>query len=165
MKRSQLEHIIRSAGVISLSSDIIIIGSQAILGEYPNAPAELLMSMEADVIVPGNKDAWNLIDGVLGEESAFHETHGYYADGVEEATAILPTQWKDRLVKIDNPNTNGITGLCLETHDLASAKLYAGREKDISFVTLLATHKLVTEKTLLNRINATKIEQALKDIV
>ena len=164
MKRDQLEHIIRSAGVISLSDNIIIIGSQAILGEHPDAPRELLMSMEADVIVPGNKDAWNLIDGVLGEESAFHETHGYYADGVEEATAILPDNWKARLVKIDNPNTNGITGLCLEAHDLASSKLYAGREKDISFVTLMITHKLIYQTALLNRIGDTEIEQTLKKI-
>jgi len=39
--RAQLEHIIRAAGTIADDSDVVVIGSQAILGEFPNAPAEL----------------------------------------------------------------------------------------------------------------------------
>ncbi len=164
MNRLQLEHIIRSAGIIALSENVIIIGSQAILGEHPDAPSELLMSMEADVIIPKNQEAWNLIDGVLGEESAFHETHGYYADGVDETTAILSSNWKKRLVKVYNQNTNGIIGLCLESHDIASSKLYAGREKDIEFVSLMVSYNLIDKDNLLNRIENTYIDGTIKEI-
>ena len=38
MKRSQLEHIIRAAGAIVNLRDIVVIGSQAVLGQFPNAP-------------------------------------------------------------------------------------------------------------------------------
>jgi hypothetical protein len=36
--REQLEHIIRAAGSITSEDRIVIIGSQAILGAYPNTP-------------------------------------------------------------------------------------------------------------------------------
>ena len=48
MKRSDLEHIIRAAGSIADCERLIVIGSQAILGSFPQAPAELTMSEEAD---------------------------------------------------------------------------------------------------------------------
>jgi RNase P protein component len=47
--RKQLEHIIRAAAGNADTNDIVVIGSQAILGTYPEAPDELLESMEADV--------------------------------------------------------------------------------------------------------------------
>lgn len=43
MQRSELEHIIRASGEIADDDEIIIIGSQAILGEFPDAPVRLLM--------------------------------------------------------------------------------------------------------------------------
>ena len=49
MTRADLEHIIRAAGTIADVDDIVVIGSQAVLGEFPAAPAELLVSNEADV--------------------------------------------------------------------------------------------------------------------
>ncbi len=47
MNREQLEHVIRAAGAVCGDSEVVIIGSQAILGQYPHAPIELLISMEA----------------------------------------------------------------------------------------------------------------------
>ena len=53
MTRQDLEHIIRAAADVTQQQHLIIIGSQAILGQYPNAPEALLVSMEADRPVPG----------------------------------------------------------------------------------------------------------------
>lgn len=52
MNRTQLEHIIRAAAGNADTTEIVVIGSQAILGTYPDAPQELLVSMEADVFPP-----------------------------------------------------------------------------------------------------------------
>jgi len=41
----------------------------------------------------------------------FHQTHGYYAQGVGPETATLPTGWRRRLVRVENPNTGGYAGL------------------------------------------------------
>jgi len=46
VKRENLEHLIRSAGAISEYKEIIVIGSQSILGMYPNAPIEALTSKD-----------------------------------------------------------------------------------------------------------------------
>ncbi len=132
MQRSELEHIIRASGDVAQDDEIVIIGSQSILGQFPNAPMRLLVSMEADVYPKHNPELADRIDGAIGEGSSFHELHGYYAQGVGPETAKLPSGWKDRLVVIKNENTNGIAGLCLEVHDLAVSKFVAGRSKDLS---------------------------------
>jgi len=54
MKREHLEHIIRAAGAIAQVKEIIIIGSQAILGSYTNPPKNLIVSMEVDLYPPEN---------------------------------------------------------------------------------------------------------------
>ena len=51
-----------------------------------------------------------------------------------------------------NENTRGVVAKCLEPHDLAVAKLVAGREKDIEFLQEMLGHGLVRSATILNRI-------------
>lgn len=50
LERSELEHLLRAAGEVIDERQFIVIGSQSILGKYPNAPEELLRSREADFI-------------------------------------------------------------------------------------------------------------------
>lgn len=133
MNRSQLEHLIRAAASIADDSDIVVVGSQAILGQHPSAPASLLRSMEADVYPLNAPERADLIDGSIGEGSPFHETFGYYAQGVGPRTAVLAPGWRERLIPVCNEATRGATGWCLDTHDLVLAKLVAGRPKDLEF--------------------------------
>ena len=155
MMRHQLEHIIRAAAGNADVSDIVVIGSQSILGSHPDAPAELTVSMEADVFPKDAPERSILIDGAIGELSIFHETFGYYAHGVDEATAVLPDGWKDRLVKVANENTMGAVGWCLEVHDLAVSKLAASREKDLAYVKAMLLNKIVAPDLLRERLAAT----------
>jgi hypothetical protein len=148
MKRNQLEHIIRAASAITNHPDIVIIGSQAVLAQFPDAPDELLASVEADVFPKDRPDLSVQIDGAVGELSPFHQTFGYYAHGVDETTATLPAGWTERLVPLRNENTGGATGWCLEVHDLAVSKLVAGREKDLAFVCGLLKHRLADPKRI-----------------
>ena len=69
MKRIDLEHIIRAAGSITQDDEIIIIGSQAILGQYPRAPEALLRSMEADIYPKNKRHLADLVEGSIGELS------------------------------------------------------------------------------------------------
>ena len=84
----------------------------------------------------------------------FHETFGYYAHGVDETTAILPIGWQERLVRVENENTRGNIGWCLDPHDLAISKLVAGREKDLSFIASLIRHGMVSEAILRERLSS-----------
>jgi len=154
MNRAELEHIIRAASGITNEADIVVVGSQSILAQFPNAPPDLLVSMEADVF-PLHRPGLSIqVDGAIGERSIFHETFGYYAHGVDETTAILPAGWNQRLVPIRNPNTSGATGWCLDVHDLAASKLVAGREKDLDFVRTLLKEDMVRLETMGERITA-----------
>lgn len=152
MRRANLEHLIRAAAAISDQYEIVIVGSQSILGSFPDAPDELLYSQEADVYPLADPRASDLIDGAIGEDSPFHAHFGYYAQGVDETTSVLPIGWQDRLIRIQNRNTDLKVGLCLEPHDLAAAKLYAGRDKDRNFVSALIAHAMVEPTILRERI-------------
>ena len=165
MKRSELEHLIRAAGAIANDAQIVVIGSQAILGQFPDAPSALLVSMEADLFPLHQPERADLIDGSIGEGSAFHELFGYYAQGVGERTAVLPRGWRDRLVSIVNANTQGVTGLCLEVHDLAISKHVAGREKDVEFTRELAKHDMTDSQTLLARLKETNVSKELRAVI
>lgn len=163
MKRDQLEHIIRACAQIADDDEIIIIGSQSILGQHPEAPAELTMSNEADVFPRNKPERWDLIDGSIGELSPFHQTFGYYAQGVEEGTAILPEGWKERLIPIRNPATRGATGWCLDVHDLVISKYAAGREKDRRFNRAAIRGGLVHHAVLMERLDALAGEPDLRN--
>ena len=165
MQRSELEHIIRASGEISGDNEIIIIGSQAILGQFPDAPIRLLSSMEADVYPKNNPEKAYKVDGAIGEGSSFHELHGYYAQGVGERTAVLPKDWESRLVVLINDNTNGVTGYCLEVHDLAVSKLIAMRPKDLEFVQELVRHDMIAKKTMLYRLKYTDIQESVRSTI
>jgi hypothetical protein len=158
MKRSDLEHLIRAAGAIAQDGQIVIIGSQAILGQFPDAPGILSISAEADVFPLNRPERADLIDGAIGEGSRFHEEFGYYAQGVGERTATLPPGWRERLVPIENVNTAGTVGLCLEVNDLAISKYIAGRPKDLDFTRELAKHGMTDSNTLTLRLKETDIE-------
>ena len=160
MQRSELEHIIRASGDIARDDEIVIIGSQSILGQFPDAPMRLLVSMEADVYPNHRPELANEVDGAIGEGSSFHELHGYYAQGVGPETAVLPSGWKDRLVVVKNENTNGIAGLCLEVHDLAISKFVAGRSKDFEFIQELIRHEMVRKEIMLTRLSGAELQDA-----
>jgi hypothetical protein len=54
MTRDQLEHAIRAACEVSEDTELWIFGSQAILGEFPDAPKSLRASIEV-VVQPKNR--------------------------------------------------------------------------------------------------------------
>jgi hypothetical protein len=48
MKRSEVEHVLRAAAAITQEQSFVVVGSQAILFQFPHAPAELVASRELD---------------------------------------------------------------------------------------------------------------------
>jgi hypothetical protein len=159
--REQLEHLLRAAGDLADDDEIVVIGSQAILGQFPDAPQSMRVSAEADLYPLNHPERADLIDGSIGELSPFHETFGYYAQGVAEGTAKLPAGWRERLVVIQNRNTRGVKGLCLEVHDLLVSKAIAGREKDVSFLVDAARHRMADADLLLERLDTVRTDQAV----
>lgn len=146
MKRSELEHVIRAACDVANVNELVIIGSQAILAQFPQAPAELTRSREVDAYPLENPAASDEFDAILGERSMFDDTFGYYVHGVGPETAILPAGWQSRLVRVSNANTRD--------HDIAASKLAAGRAKDLEYVAALLRHGMVDVPVLRDRLAA-----------
>ena len=81
MRRDQLEHAIRTACQIIGQPEVIVVGSQAILGTYPEyeLPSLATRSLEIDIlpITDDNDETMRLADlivGVAGEFSPFEQT-------------------------------------------------------------------------------------------
>jgi len=164
MTRDQLEHAIRAACEVSKDTELWIFGSQAILGEFPNAPESLRASIEVDAQPKNRPETVDYIDGALGELSQFHKTHGFYVHGIAIESAKLPNGWEQRTVPISDPkSTGGNTGWCIETHDLAASKLAAYREKDKEFVRLLLIEKMIDVIILTERIGSLNVEEQLRE--
>jgi hypothetical protein len=158
VRRAELEHAIRAATEIIAEDEVVVIGSQAILGTLTEdeLPVEATQSVEVDMVPLGGDDAGALatkLDAFLGEWSGFHQRFGYYVQGVGMNTAVLPDGWQDRLVRLSNSRTGHRTGLCLDPHDLCLAKLAAHREKDLTFAHALVRGGLIDLDVLVQRLN------------
>lgn len=165
MRRDQLEHAIRTACQVIGHSEVIVVGSQAILGSFDEKelPNEATRSIEVDVlpIAADNEETGrlaDLIEGVAGEFSPFEDLHGFSIDGVDLLTTVLPAGWRDRLVRVQNPTTAApegsprFTGWCLDKEDLCVSKLCALREKDRNFVSALLDAGLVDAEIMAERL-------------
>jgi hypothetical protein len=162
MKKREIDHVLRAAGRITGEKQFIIIGSQALHGKYPDLPDDIVKSVEVDLLAskrPGRTE-WL---GAIGVYSPFHESYGYYADPVDDKTAILPKGWKGRLVNLSPGDTEGVKGLCLEPHDLAIAKYAASREKDLIFNRELARRGLLSEARLLSLLDQTPVDEDARE--
>jgi hypothetical protein len=94
------------------------------------------------------------VEGAIGELSLFHETHTYYAQGVDLQTAKLPDGWQHRLVPFDPASADPAHARCLDKHDLVISKLVAMREKDRGFAEALLKADLVDLDVLKERVSA-----------
>jgi hypothetical protein len=86
MKRSQLDNLLRAASRIAGDTEVLLVRSQAILGTYDDSllPDPAIGSLELDVTFFGDYDRLKTqqVEAHLGEESMFHHSFGYNAEGV-----------------------------------------------------------------------------------
>jgi hypothetical protein len=150
--REELEHAIRAACDVADETEVYVFGSQAILGEFPEAPEAVRMSAEADIAPKNFPERSDLIDGALGELSQFHETHGFYVHGIDPSGVALPTGWGKRAIRVQSRATRENVGWCLEGNDLAASKLVAFRDKDREFVRVLLAEQMVSAKEIIRRL-------------
>ena len=136
MNRAEFEHVIRAAADV-VNDELVVVGSQAVLAEFPDPPVSMMKSMELDIYPRSDPTKADEIDGALGDGSRFHETYDYYAHGVGPETVIAPAGWEGRLVRLELPPIRRkdatVIAWCLSIHDLLLAKLAAGRPHDLEF--------------------------------
>ncbi|HET7539923.1 MAG TPA: DUF6036 family nucleotidyltransferase [Polyangiaceae bacterium] len=162
MKKHQLDHVLRAAGRITGEKQFVIVGSQSLHGKYPDLPDDIVQSAEVDLIAKNLAKRTEWLNAI-GQDSPFHEQFGYYADPVEDGTAILPAGWRGRLINLPPGDTDGVRGPCLDPHDLVLAKYVARREKDIAFNRALVQRGLVNRERLLELLKKTPVTKLVRE--
>lgn len=164
MNRDQLAHVLGAACRIASDKDVIVVGSQAILGSFDedDLPSEATMSEEADVAFKYDfeRRKADLLTSAIGELSDFHGEYDYYVDGVDIELIALPDGWEDRLVAWDVRSSEPADPRFLEPHDLAVSKLVAHRDKDRAFVAALLRGGLINAGVLRERTRLLPEEHA-----
>lgn len=166
MNREELERAIKAACANIEEGQVIVFGSQSILGTYNETelPEYATLSREVDVFPrsgiespqsPEVVEKIYTINARLGEGSPFHEHHGIYVEGIHKDVVVMPKHWDNRLVAVtvDDGSAYGRTGYCLDPLDLCVSKAVAGREKDHVFVAKLVEDGIVTPREILDRID------------
>lgn len=169
MDREAFEHVIAAAASALGEDEFVVIGSQAILGSFPDAPEPLLRSMEVDMFPRADPSRAIEIDASLGDGSRFQQAFGYYAHGVGPETAKPPKGWESRLVRVEIPPRVGSEARpiarCLEPHDLVLAKCAAGRERDWQFAADAVAAGLVRIGLLVERARELPLGSAQRESI
>jgi hypothetical protein len=167
MGPQEFEHVVAAAAEVTSQDELVVIGSQAILGSCEQPPESMLHSLEVDIYPLHDPNAADFIDGSLGDGSQFHLTYGYYAHGVGPETAKAPCGWQERLVmrKIPQRVASKRTAVawCLEAHDLVLAKCVAGRSRDLDYATEALKAGIVQADVLLARLPDLPVARELRD--
>jgi hypothetical protein len=171
--REDLERTIRAIATEFNADEVFIVGSQAILMAWPNAPISMRISMEIDAY-PGNVKAWEMklekdgggeaserIHALFGFGSQFHQTHGFYIDGVDETTAVLPPDWRQRaVITFHEVGGRKVAALAPCPEDLIVSKLARLDEKDKSFIEAYHAERPLDADVIEKRIRSSKFEPA-----
>jgi hypothetical protein len=131
-------------------------------------------------VYPGNSREWEAenrgleaseeIHGLFGEGSQFHRSHGFFIDGVDEATAKLPPDWRKRAVtrRIEGAGGAVVTAIAPNPSEIVAAKLVRGLDKDLEFAARcigagLASNAAVKE-ALRKTVSGKQLDTCLKQV-
>lgn len=141
---ADLTRAVRSLARHFKTDTVVVVGSQAVLLTWPDAPAPMRLSPEIDAY-PANYRQWEAanpgseaseeVNALFGYGSHFHEEFGFFIDGVDESTARLPQGWRERcrVLEIEDRGVT-IKAIAPRMEDLIVAKLHGLREKDRAYI-------------------------------
>ena len=171
--REDLLRAARSVATHFSADRVIIVGSQAILLTWPDAPVVMKITPEIDIYPENNRD-WEQrnpgfeasveISVLFGEMSQFHQRFGFYLDGVDENTARMPPDWLGHAETMEiDVYGRAVIIVCPSIEDVIVSKLHRLVEKDITFIKACAEARPMNRKRILDRFRATGPDQVLID--
>jgi hypothetical protein len=168
-----LQRAVRAIATEFGTDKVFIIGSQAVLVEWPDAPTDMTSTPEIDAY-PGNAKLWQAmnsdmeasehINALFGYGSQFHQTHGFYIDGVDEGTAKLPPGWEDRawVRKLDIGGKT-VSVVAPSAEDLIVSKLARLDPKDQEFIEAYNTGRPLDLTLIEDRVRASQWDASVAD--
>jgi hypothetical protein len=175
--KEDIERAVRALAHEFKTDTVFVIGSQAILMSWPEAPEAMRGTPEVDAY-PENARIWEIeearksdgppleasehIHGLFGEGSLFHSTHGFYIDGVDEGTARLPRGWHARaMVRQFDVYGRKVKAVAPSPEDLIVSKLARLDDKDKHFVEAYHRARPLDLRLIEERIAETDLEPAV----
>jgi hypothetical protein len=172
-----LQRVVRALAREFKTDTVFIIGSQAILMSWPDAPGVIRGSPEIDAY-PANARMWEIaegdkgdgipreasehIDGLFGSSSLFHRTHGFFIDGTDESTAKLPAGWNVRaIVRRLDVDGRMVKAVAPAPEDIVVSKLARLDDKDKAFVEAYHRARPLDIALIEERIAATDLDPAV----
>jgi uncharacterized nucleotidyltransferase DUF6036 len=172
-----VERAVRAVATVFKTDKVFIIGSQSILLAWPSAPSVMRTSPEID-LYPENAKAWEAeekkkhpdespeaseqIDALFGSGSQFHQTHGFYIDGVDESTATLPADWRARaVIRLIDVGERTVTAIAPCPEDLIVSKLARLDDKDKSFIEAYYSERPLDVSVIEERIGLSDFESQI----
>jgi hypothetical protein len=151
MTLEQFDHVCRAATAIAGVKRIYAFGANAIVPWLAQAGHSIPLSgvepsQDVDVTT-GDVKLDLLIDGAIGELSAFDKTFSVYAHSVDFALFQAPVNWRQRIGKRIEP-VSCVEIIVPHPHDLIISKLIAGRPKDFDFAVSVARLFPMTDNVL-----------------
>lgn len=156
-----LKRIVQAIRTKASDQRLVLFGSASLLGSFPEMGEQETMvrlSRDADFVLdPWDDDMALAVHHLVGARHAFDLEHGYYADIVRPmAFENFPPGWEQRLLPLEGC----ARVFCLEPHDMAVAKLFAGRPKDVTLLSELIREGLLDVDMLAKRLFATPMTEA-----
>jgi hypothetical protein len=153
MDYRQLIHLVHVAKALAPDRRIVVFGSMCVVVKHPTIADETPLyrnTLDADFIPePWSEQLGQFMNETMGKESPFRTYNGYYADIVRpDAYDQFPPGFQERLVPISGFEN----AFALEIHDMAVAKLWAGRPKDIALLSALLHLEKLDEAVLRKRL-------------
>jgi hypothetical protein len=172
-----LQRVVRALAREFETDTVFIIGSQAILMSWADAPGVMRASPEIDAY-PANARMWEIaegdkadgipreasehIDGLFGSGSPFHRTHGFFIDGTDENTAKLPQGWNSRaIVRRLDVDGRMVKAVAPAPEDLLVSKLARLDDKDKAFVQAYHSSRPLDIALIEQRIAATNLDPTM----
>lgn len=131
MLRSEIQVALEAAAKISFHREFVIAGSLSVLG-YKEVPPEMMsLSIDIDFFPLGDQAHVQEVAQALGEDSEFHESHGYYLDPISVNILVLPVGWMERLVQIQ---LGTVQAYFLDVNDTAISKYVRSADNDYRWI-------------------------------
>lgn len=141
MEYSQLKKLIRNVVESTNKENIMLFGSQVLYAKFKNIENKnIVKSYEADFTLYKYKnkqeleDFVDLVDGANGEFSQYHQTNGFYAEGVSSFNESFPKNYKNRLVNFQYSDNPKDVVQFMNVKDVVVMKLRRMDPKDHSFI-------------------------------
>lgn len=131
MRLEDIQLALEAANKVSSQTEFVIGGSLSVLGTIDVPPEMMAMSIDIDFFPLRNPKRASEIGLALGENSAFHEHHGFYLDPISPELPVLPRKWRDRISEVKLGN---VTAFFMDVNDIAISKYARSADNDFRWI-------------------------------